>query len=105
MAWVWLLLSGLVEIVWSVSLKFADGFTKLWPTVAVIVSGLVSMALLSLALRGIAMGTAYAVWAGIGAIGVAVTGMVLFGESRELLRLLSIAAIIAGIVGLKLTAP
>jgi quaternary ammonium compound-resistance protein SugE len=104
MAWIWLLLSGLVEIVWSVSLKFADGFTKLWPTVVVIVSGLVSMALLSLALRGISMGTAYAVWAGIGAVGVAVTGMILFGESREALRLLSIAAIIAGIVGLKLTA-
>jgi len=80
MAWIWLLLSGLVEIVWSVSLKFADGFTKLWPTVVVIVSGLVSMALLSLALRGISMGTAYAVWAGIGAVGVAVTGMILFGE-------------------------
>ena len=104
MAWIWLLLSGLVEIVWSVSLKFADGFTKLWPTVVVIVSGLVSMALLSLALRGISMGTAYAVWAGIGAVGVAVTGMILFGESREAMRLLSIVAIIAGIVGLKLTA-
>ena len=104
MAWIWLLLSGLVEIVWSVSLKFADGFTKFWPTVVVIVSGLVSMALLSLALRGISMGTAYAIWAGIGAVGVAVTGMILFGESREVLRLLSIAAIIAGIVGLKLTA-
>jgi quaternary ammonium compound-resistance protein SugE len=104
MAWIWLLLSGLVEIVWSVSLKFADGFTKLWPTVVVIISGLVSMALLSLALRGISMGTAYAVWAGIGAVGVAVTGMILFGESREALRLLSIVAIIAGIVGLKLTA-
>ncbi len=104
MAWIWLLLSGLVEIVWSVSLKFANGFTKPWPTVVVIVSGLVSMALLSLALRGISMGTAYAVWAGIGAVGVAVTGMILFGESREALRLLSIAAIIAGIVGLKLTA-
>lgn len=104
MAWIWLLLSGLVEIVWSVSLKFADGFTKLWPTVVVILSGLVSMALLSLALRGIPMGTAYAVWAGIGAVGVAVTGMILFGESREVLRLLSIVAIIVGIVGLKLTA-
>ena len=104
MAWIWLLLSGLVEIVWSVSLKFADGFTKFWPTVVVIVSGLVSMGLLSLALRGISMGTAYAVWAGIGAVGVAVTGMILFGESREALRLLSIAAIIAGIVGVKLTA-
>ena len=104
MAWIWLLLSGLVEIVWSVSLKFADGFTKLWPTVVVIISGLVSMALLSLALRGISMGTAYAVWAGIGAVGVAVAGMILFGESREAMRLLSIAAIIAGIVGLKLTA-
>jgi quaternary ammonium compound-resistance protein SugE len=104
MAWIWLLLSGLVEIVWSVSLKFADGFTKLWPTVVVVVSGLASMALLSLALRGISMGTAYAVWAGIGAVGVAVTGMIVFGESREVLRLLSIVAIIAGIVGLKLTA-
>ena len=104
MAWIWLLLSGLVEIVWSVSLKFADGFTKLWPTVVVIISGLISMALLSLALRGISMGTAYAVWAGIGAVGVAVTGMILFGESREAMRLLSIVAIIAGIVGLKLTA-
>jgi quaternary ammonium compound-resistance protein SugE len=103
MAWIWLLASGLVEIVWSVSLKYANGFTRLWPTVIVIVSGVVSMVLLSLALRGISMGTAYAVWAGIGAVGVAVTGMILFGESREVLRLLSIAVVIAGIVGLKLT--
>jgi quaternary ammonium compound-resistance protein SugE len=103
MSWIWLLLSGLTEIVWSVSLKYADGFTKLWPTVLVIVSGVVSMALLSLSLRGISMGTAYAVWAGIGAVGVAVTGMILFNESREVLRLVSIVAIIIGIVGLKLT--
>ena len=104
MAWLWLVLSGLVEIVWSVSLKYADGFTKLWPTVVVVISGLISMALLSLALRGISMGTAYAVWAGIGAVGVAVTGMIIFSESTEVLRMLSIAAIIIGIVGLKLTA-
>jgi quaternary ammonium compound-resistance protein SugE len=104
MAWLWLLLSGLTEIVWSVSLKYANGFTRLWPTVVVIVSGLVSMALLSLALRGIPMGTAYAVWAGIGAVGVAITGMIMFHESTEMLRLISIAVIIAGIVGLKLTA-
>ena len=104
MAWLWLVLSGLVEIVWSVSLKYADGFTKLWPTVVVVISGLISMALLSLALRGISMGTAYAIWAGIGAVGVAITGMIIFSESTQILRLLSIAAIIIGIAGLKLTA-
>ncbi len=104
MAWVYLLIAGAFEIVWAVSLKFTDGFTRLWPSVGTVVAMGISMVCISFALRTIPMGTAYAIWTGIGAAGTVIVGMVWFNEPRDVVRLLSIAAIIGGIAGLKLTA-
>jgi len=105
MAWMYLLIAGAFEIVWAVSLKFTDGFTRLWPSVGTVVAMGISMVCISFALRTIPMGTAYAVWTGIGAVGTVTVGMFWFNEPRDAIRLLSIAAIIAGIAGLKLTSP
>lgn len=102
MAWVWLAVAGAAEIAWMIGLKFSDGFTRLAWSAATLAAMAVSIAFLSLALRVIPMGTAYAVWTGIGAAGIAVVGMIFFGEPRTALRLLCIALIVAGIVGLKL---
>lgn len=104
MAWAILFLAGLCEIGWAVGLKYTDGYTRLWPTVFTIATMVASVALLGLALKELPLGTAYAVWTGIGAVGVAGLGVVLFGESLDLLRLGSIALIVAGIVGLKMGA-
>jgi len=104
MAWAILFLAGLCEIGWAVGLKYTDGYTRLWPTVFTIATMVASVALLGLALKELPLGTAYAVWTGIGAVGVAGLGVVLFGESIDPLRLGSIALIIAGIVGLKMGA-
>lgn len=101
MAWFYLFVAGLFETGWAVGLKYADGFTKLWPSLATGGAMVASFVFLSLALKTLPVGTAYAVWTGIGAAGTAVLGMVLFGESREVLRLVCLAFIIAGIVGLK----
>lgn len=103
MAWVYLFFAGLFEVGWAIGLKYADGFSKLWPSVWTIIAMIVSFWLLAAALRTLPVGTAYAVWTGIGAVGTAILGIVLFGESREVLRLLSILLIVAGIAGLKLT--
>lgn len=103
MAWLYLICAGLLEIVFAISLKSSQGFTRLWPSVTFIVAGGASFFLLSQALRSLPVGTAYAVWTGIGAAGTAIVGMVLLGESRELAKLLSLVALIAGIVGLRLT--
>ncbi|GJL54553.1 MAG: multidrug transporter [Nitrospirales bacterium] len=105
MAWIFLLIAGFFEIVWAISLKYTDGFTRLWPSVATVVAMGISMVCISFALRSIPMGTAYAMWTGIGAAGTVIVGMVLFDEPRDAVRLLSIAAILAGIVGLKLSSP
>ena len=102
MAWVYLTIAGLFEIGWAIGLKYSDGFSKAVPSLFTVVAMAFSLWLLSLAMRTIPVGTAYAVWTGIGAIGVAVLGMVLFGESREFLRIFCLFLIIAGIVGLKL---
>ncbi|SRR5690606_6507471 len=102
MAWTYLVIAGLFEMGWAVGLKYTEGFTRLWPSVWTAASMAVSVFLLAKALRDIPVGTGYAVWTGIGAVGTAVLGMVLFGESRDVLRLLCIVLIIAGIVGLKL---
>ena len=102
MAWIVLLVAGIMEIGWAVGLKYTDGFTRLWPTVATGAALVVSMGLLGVALRTLPLGTAYAVWTGIGAVGAAALGMVLFGEAATPARLLSIALIVAGIAGLKL---
>ena len=104
MAWVTLVLAGLFEIGWAVGLKYTEGFTRLWPSVATVVSMIVSLALLGAALRTLPLGTAYAVWTGIGTVGSAILGTALFGEAASAARLVCIGLIVAGIVGLKLTA-
>jgi quaternary ammonium compound-resistance protein SugE len=101
-AWIWILLAGCVEVVWLVCSKYTDGFTKLLPTMLTVSLMGVSMVLMAQAIRVIPMGTAYAVWTGIGAAGGALAGILLFGESANPVRLGCIALIIAGIVGLKL---
>jgi len=105
MAWLYLLVAGLFEIGWAVGLKYTEGFTRLWPSVWTVVALALSMALLALAVKELPIGTAYAVWTGIGAVGTALLGIVLFGEPRDLPRLLCIALIVAGILGLKLVSP
>ena len=102
MAWLLLFGAGLMEIVWTMGLKYTEGFSRLLPSVITIVAMIVSMALLGLAVKTLPIGTAYAVWTGIGTVGAAIGGVVLFGEPATALRLGCIALIIAGIVGLKL---
>lgn len=102
MAWTLLFVAGLFEVVWAVGLKYTEGFTRLWPSVVTAVAMIVSVVCLALALKSIPVGTGYAVWTGIGAVGTALLGIVLFGESAAAARLLCIALIVAGIVGLKL---
>jgi quaternary ammonium compound-resistance protein SugE len=102
MAWVVLIVAGIFEIGWAVGLKYTDGFTRLWPSVGTAVALLSSMILLGLAVRTLPLGTAYAVWTGIGTVGTAILGIVLFNEPSTALRLTCIGLIVAGIVGLKL---
>lgn len=102
MAWTYLVIAGLFEIGWAVGLKYSEGLTRLWPSVWTAASMAASVFLLAKALRDIPVGTGYAVWTGIGAVGTAALGIILFGESRDVLRLLCMTLIIAGIVGLKL---
>ncbi|HEY9103904.1 quaternary ammonium compound efflux SMR transporter SugE [Chitinimonas sp.] len=103
MAWIILIVAGLLEIGWAVGLKYTEGFTRLWPSVATGAAMLASVTLLGLAVRSLPLGTAYAVWTGIGAVGTVVLGIVLFGESAQPMRLLCMVLIVAGIAGLKLT--
>ena len=105
LAWVVLFFAGLCEIGWAVGLKYTESFSRLWPSVATGVAMLASVVLLGWSLKTLPLGTAYAVWTGIGAVGTAILGMLLFGESREAARLACIALIVAGIVGLKLVTP
>ncbi|MCD6041100.1 MAG: molecular chaperone [Burkholderiales bacterium] len=105
MAWLWLTLAGLLEIVWAVALKYTDGFTRLVPSAITVAAMVASVYLLALAVRTIPIGTGYAVWTGIGAVGVAILGMVLFGEPKDALRIGSILLIVLGIAGLKLVTP
>jgi quaternary ammonium compound-resistance protein SugE len=102
MTWVILFVAGLFEIGWAVGLKYTDGFTRLWPTVGTAVALIASMSLLGLALRTLPLGTAYAVWTGIGTVGTAAFGIVLLGESAGAVRLACIGLIVLGLVGLKL---
>lgn len=101
MAWTYLIIAGLLEIGWAVGLKYTEGFSKLWPSVATLATMIASFALLSVALKTIPVGTGYAVWTGIGAAGTAIVGMIFLGESRETLRMLCLVLIITGVVGLK----
>ncbi len=102
MAWIILVAAGLLEIGWAIGLKYTEGFTRLGPTVATVAAMVVSMTLLGLAVRTLPVGTAYAVWTGIGTVGTVLLGIFLFGESAEPMRLFFIAMIVAGIAGLKL---
>ena len=103
MAWMWLLIAGAFEVVWAVGLKYTEGFTRLGPSVVTLGAMALSIVFLSQALKSIPLGTAYAVWTGIGAVGTVLLGMVLFGESRDLIRLVCIFVIVAGIAGLRLS--
>lgn len=103
MSWTILFLAGIFEIFWAVGLKYSDGFTKLFPTIFTIVTMIISFYLLSLALKDLPIGTAYAVWVGIGTVGTVIAGIMLFGESMTLIRVISILFILIGIVGLKFT--
>ena len=102
MAWVVLFVAGMFEIAWAVGLKYTEGFTRPWPTIGTAAAVLASMTLLGVALRTLPLGTAYAVWTGIGTVGTAVVGMVLFREPATAMRIACIALIVAGILGLKL---
>ena len=102
MNWVILVVAGLFEIGWAVGLKYTEGFTRPWPTVGTVLSMIISLGLLGIAMKSLPVGTAYAVWVGVGAVGTAILGIVLLGESASYLRLLSLGLIVAGIVGLKL---
>src|SRR5690606_686028 len=100
-----LVLAGLFEIGWAIGLKYTDGFTRLWPTVGTVAAMAVSLSLLGIAMKSLPVGTAYAVWVGVGAVGTAILGIVLLDEPANMGRLLSLALIVAGIVGLKLATP
>jgi len=102
MVWVYLFIAGIFECGWAVGLKYTDGFTKLWPSIATLMAMVLSFYFLSLVLKTIPIGTAYAIWTGIGAVGVAMLGMILFGESKEPARIACILLIVVGIVGLKI---
>ncbi|MEW7972282.1 MAG: quaternary ammonium compound efflux SMR transporter SugE [Candidatus Thiodiazotropha endolucinida] len=102
MAWIYLVVAGLFECGWAIGLKYTEGFTKLVPSLLTISAMAISFWLLSVAMKTIPVGTAYAVWTGIGAVGVALLGMVMLGESRDILRIVSLLLIVSGIVGLKL---
>ena len=103
MAWLLLFSAGLAEIVFALSLKYNQGFTKLWPSIVTMVSGGGSFYLLMLAIKTLPLGTAYAVWTGMGAVGVALLGIFLFKESADLYRILSLVLVVGGIIGLKIT--
>ena len=101
MSWILLAVAGFFEVGWAIGLKYTDGFTRLWPTVGTLAAMAISIALLGIAMRQLPVGTAYAVWTGIGAVGTVILGIVMFGDSASWPRLLCVGFIAAGIVGLK----
>ncbi|MFZ1221632.1 MAG: quaternary ammonium compound efflux SMR transporter SugE [Dokdonella sp.] len=103
MDWFILIVAGLFEIGWAIGLKYTEGFTRLWPSVGTVLAMAISLGLLGIAMKSLPLGTAYAVWVGVGAVGTALLGIVLFGEAANLGRLLSLTLILAGIIGLKLS--
>jgi quaternary ammonium compound-resistance protein SugE len=105
MNWIILFVAGLLEVCWAIGLKYTEGFSRLWPSVGTLAAMALSVALLGWAMRDLPVGTAYAVWVGIGAVGTALAGMVLFGEPASAARLISLGLVVAGIVGLKLSSP
>lgn len=105
MAWILLLIAGVLEVGWAIGLKYTEGFTRLWPSVFTLGAMTASVVLLGIAMKSLPVGTSYAVWVGVGAVGTAILGIVLFGESANAGRLVSLGLIVAGIVGLKLATP
>lgn len=105
MAWILLVLAGLFEIVWAVGLKYSQGFTRLWPSVATVIAMLISMVLLAMAMRTLPVGTAYSVWVGIGAVGTVIFGIALWDEPVNAARMISVAFIVIGVIGLKFATP
>ena len=103
MAWVLLVVAGMFEVGWAIGLKYTEGFTRLWPSVFTVAAMVASVALLGIAMKSLPVGTSYAVWVGVGAVGTAGLGMALFGEPATLGRLASLGFIVVGIVGLKLS--
>lgn len=101
MAWFVLIIAGLLEVCWAVCLKNAKGFTQLWPSIGFAVSMIASVSLLGIALKSLPLGTAYAIWTGIGAVGTVIVGIALFGEATDMRRLFCVSLILAGIAGLK----
>lgn len=101
MAWLILIIAGLFETVWAVSMKYSEGLTRLWPTVITVVAMIISLWLLAIALKSLPLSTAYAIWTAIGALGTVIYGIVFFGESRELIKIFFVLMILGGIVGLK----
>lgn len=105
MAWVILVVAGLFEVGWAIGLKYTEGFSRLWPTVGTVLAMIISLWLLGIAMKSLPVGTAYGVWVGVGAVGTVIAGIVLLGEPANAARLISVALIVAGIVGLKLATP
>ncbi len=105
MSWLVLVLAGLFEIGWAIGLKYTEGFTRVWPTIGTVLAMFISLGLLGIAMKSLPVGTAYAVWVGVGAVGTAILGIVLLGEPANAGRLVSLGLIVAGIVGLKLASP
>ena len=102
MSWFILLLAGLLEVGWAIGLKYTEGFTRLWPSVGTVLAMTASVVLLAIAMKALPVGTAYAVWVGVGAVGTVILGIMLFGDPVNTARVISVALIIAGIIGLKL---
>lgn len=105
MNWIILVLAGLFEVGWAIGLKYTDGFTRPWPTVGTVIAMVISLGLLGIAMKSLPVGTAYAIWVGVGAVGTALLGIILLGEPATTGRLVSLALIVAGIIGLKLATP
>lgn len=105
MAWVLLIVAGLLEVGWAIGLKYTEGFTRLWPSVLTMAAMVASVVLLGIAMKSLPVGTSYAVWVGVGAVGTALLGIALFGEPASVGRFVSLGLIVAGIVGLKLATP
>ncbi|EJN31624.1 quaternary ammonium compound efflux SMR transporter SugE [Pseudomonas sp. NPDC089395] len=104
MSWIILFFAGLFEVGWAVGLKYTDGFTRPLPTLLTVGAMVISLGLLGLAMKELPLGTAYAIWTGVGAVGTVIAGIILFGESMALVRLVSVALIVTGLIGLKVSA-
>ena len=105
MAWILLVLAGLFEVGWAIGLKYTEGFSRLWPTIWTVLAMIISLWLLGIAMKSLPVGTAYSIWVGVGAVGTVILGIVLLGEPANPSRLISVALIMAGIIGLKIATP